>query len=216
MPGFAALFGGWVLILIVALAIITLLPIALAYVALRVQDSRNSEPDPRLGLKTAYHMVHTLAILLALFGASIFMIDLLDGAIGRNPGFRRFPPPGPGLNEMQRTAFGLIISGLLFGFVFWFFLLATNDSKRRAVRRVFVGGRMALCLLMTMFTVTGLLIVFIQKEPDHQATESLIALLLVWFPAMCLHMLLFYSNLTDRRAKKDADDDERPWRPSEV
>jgi hypothetical protein len=216
MPGLAALFGGIALVLVVALTAITLLPVALAYVALRVQDSRNAEPDARLGLKTAFHMVHTLAILLILFGASIFMMDLLDGAIAKNPAFRRFQPVGGGLNEMQRLAFALIISGLLFGFVFWFFLLATNDSKRRAVRRVFVGGRMALCLLMTMFTVTGLLIVFIQKEPNYQATEALVGLLLVWFPAMCLHMILFYANITDRRAKKDADEDERPWRPAEV
>jgi hypothetical protein len=226
-PGLGPLVGIGVFAMAVAFAIIAIVPSALAYVALRVQDTRQATPDPKLGLKTAFHLVHTIAILLILTGLSVFMIDALEGTIAKQPNLGpNFPGAGrpakpAGLNEMQRTSIALIASGLLFGVVFWAFLLGTNDSERRQVRRVFVGGRLALCLLILMITVTALLVNLIQKTANESATESLLALLIVWFPAAAIHMVLFFVNISgsgDRRSRSRRDrddDDDRGWRPED-
>ena len=71
--------------------------------------------------------------------------------------------------------------------VFWAFLLGTNDSEQRSVRRVFVGGRMALCLLITMFTVTGLIVNLAQKTSETAVPRRLVGTLLVWFPLESSH-----------------------------
>lgn len=233
-PGaLAGIIGAVAVVLTILAAALTIIPIvvALAYVALRVQDARQTEPDPRLGMKTAFHMMHTISILLVLGGLSVFMIDLMDGAIsGNKPNVA--PPPNPfggaapparaprgdSFNAAQRVAVALVVSGLLFGIAFWAFLLGTNDGTRKAVRRVFVGGRMALCLLITIVSVTGLLVVLMQKDPQHQVTEALLAMLIVWFPAACVHMILFFANMGEprsgRRRRDEDDEEERGWRPT--
>jgi hypothetical protein len=168
-------------------------------------------------MKLAFHTVHTTAVLIALFGASIFMYDVMDGAIGPGRNQPNFGGPrvrDDGLNELKRTALALIGSGALFGVVFWAFLLGTNDAEQRSVRRVFVGGRMALCLLITLFTVTGLIVNLAQKTSNADATETLVAMLLVWLPAGIVHMLLFFNNVNVRSSRRGGDDDDdRPWRP---
>jgi hypothetical protein len=226
-PGFGPIVGIGVFAMAVGFALIAILPSALAYVALRVQDTRQSTPDPKLGMKTAFHLVHTIAILLILTGLTVFMLDVLEGTIAKRPNLGpNFPGGGggrpakpAGLNEMQRVAIALIASGLLFGVVFWAFLLGTNDSERRSVRRVFVGGRLALCLLILMITVTTLLINLIQKNASDDLTESLLALLIVWFPAAAIHMVLFFINTSgggERRSRREsASDDDRGWRPED-
>jgi Na+/melibiose symporter-like transporter len=221
-PGLGAVIGATIVIMVVLGAAAVLVPVALAYVALRVQDAKQSTPDPKLGMKLAFHAVHTTAILLILTGATIFMIDLLEGAIAPAPnapnfGGRPAQVNQGGLNAAQRTAFALIGSGALFAVVFWAFLMGTNDSEQRSVRRVFGGARMALSLLITMFTVTGLIINLAQKSPEHQITEALIGMLLVWFPAGVIFMVLFFTNVNARtsgsRRRGDDDEDDRPWRP---
>ncbi len=220
MQGLAAIIGGAVILVAIIISVVALIPVALAYVALRVQDARQPEPDPKLGLKTAFHAVHTVAILIILFGLTVFMVDTLSGTIA--PGRQNFPraqrPAGP--NEMQRVAVGLVASGTLFALGFWAFLLRTNDATRRSVRRVFVGGRLALCLLITMMSVTGLFINLLQTNADAEVTESLLALLLVWAPASLIHLLLFSvatATHSAKRARRSRDDDEeeeeRGWHP---
>jgi len=227
LPGLGAVLGATIVMFVVLGAASVLVPVALVYVALRVQDARQTVPDPKVGMKLAFHAVHTTAILIILTGLSIFMIDLMDGSIAPGPNRPNFggqpaQMKDDGLNSAKRTALALVGSGLLFGVMFWAFLTGTNDAEQRSVRRVFVGGRMALCLLITMFTVTGLIVTLAQKEPEHTATEVLIGMLLVWFPAGIVHMLLFFNNVNVRKAKPtgrrrpaddDDDEDDRPWRP---
>ncbi|MBA4064963.1 MAG: hypothetical protein C0501_14865 [Isosphaera sp.] len=201
-----------------------LLPVALAYVALRVQDARHETPDPKLGLKTAFHTIHTAAVLLVLGGLSALMVDAMRDTLGGGAG-RGAPRPAPaaraqdGPNETQRVAAALIASGALFGGGFWALLVGTNDGSRRAVRRVFVGGRLALCLLVTLFTFTLLLVNLFQKEADASMTEAMLALLIVWAPAGVVHLLLFALNTAEPRERRGSDDRDRDrgrgWRPED-
>jgi heme/copper-type cytochrome/quinol oxidase subunit 2 len=221
IPGLGAIIGATVFLMVVFGAAAVLVPVALAYVALRVQDARQSTPDPKLGMKLAFHAVHSTAIIIILVGLSVLMIDLMEGTLAgaqNQPKFGGRPPAQvrqDGLNPMQRTSLAMVGSGALFAVVFWAFLMGTNDSELRSVRRVFGGGRMALCLLVTMFTVTGLIVNLAQKDPDHQITEGLVGTLLVWLPAGVIFMVLFFLNVNARTSSRRRDDEEedRPWRP---
>jgi hypothetical protein len=222
MAGLIGIIGGFIVVLIVVLAVGALVPVALAYVALRVRDARGTEPDPELGAKTAFHLINSIGILMALTGLTISMLDLMSGTIAPVPrGAQQpaFPPRGQpaqaqkegGFNNAQRTAAALTGVGALFALVFWGVLLGTNDRRRRSVQRVFTGGRMALCLLITMLAVAGLAVALIQKEPDDEATESLLAILIVWFTAAVFHLMLFRAATREPRKKRD--DEEEAWTP---
>lgn len=223
MQGLVAILGGFVIFLAVLLAGSALIPLALAYVALRVRDARNPEPDLQLGAKTAYHLIHTIGILMVLTGLTVSMVDLMSGTIAvKQPAQQQIGFPGrvappaqndEGFNAAQRTAAALVAVGTLFALLFWAMLLSTNDRKIKAVRRVFVGGRMTLCLLVTMATVAALTTVLIQKEPDDQATESLVAILLVWFPGAVVHMVLFQAASREARTRHLREGDEEAWTP---
>ena len=220
MLGFGAFFGGFAAFIAVLFAVTALIPFALAYVALRVRDSRSAEPDPALGTKTAFHLIHSLGVLMALAGLTISAMDLFSGEIApKQPGVVRGPQPAPaqkegGFNNAQRTAAALVGVGALFALVFWGLLLGTNDRKRRAVQRVFVGGRMTFCLLMTMIAVAGLVVVLVQKDPDHQLTESFLGMLFVWFPAAIIHMALFRAATREPKSRNPRDTEEEAWTPS--
>jgi heme/copper-type cytochrome/quinol oxidase subunit 2 len=223
MAGLIGIIGGIVALFIVILAVGALVPVALAYVALRVRDARDTEPDSELGGKTAYHLINSIGILMALTGLTISMLDLMSGTIAPKPAGQQqqvFPPrPQPaqaqkegGFNAAQRTAAALTGVGVVFALVFWGLLMGTNDRRRRSVQRVFVGGRMALCLLITMLAAAGLAVNLVQKDPDHEVTESLLAIFFVWFAAAVFHLLLFRASTREPRKKK-RDEEEEAWTP---
>src|SRR5215210_7319199 len=72
---------------------LTLGGLAVAYVALRVRDSRAEPPDPQLGFKAACYAFLTAGVLLALTGVSISVIDLLGDAMDPNPAGQQPQPP---------------------------------------------------------------------------------------------------------------------------
>src|SRR5262245_11566186 len=135
MNALEALFGGLAVTFVIAAILTVLFPAGLAYVALRVRDSRSARPDKWLGLKTAFHLVHSLAVLLSLVGLSVSAADLMQGQMGGQPRNqqvapqpnpfvvgRPVPPPAPRdefWNGDQRTAAPLVASGLLFALIFW-------------------------------------------------------------------------------------------------
>jgi heme/copper-type cytochrome/quinol oxidase subunit 2 len=222
MAGLIGIIGGFIVVLIVVLAVGALVPVALAYVALRVRDARGAEPDPELGAKTAFHLINSIGILMALTGLTISMLDLMSGTIAPKPaGVQQpgFPPrgqPAPaqkegGFNNAQRTAAALTGVGALFAVVFGGILLGTNDRRRRSVMRVFTGGRMALCLLITLLSLAGLVVALVQKDPEHEAAESLLAILLVWFAAAVVHLIVFRAATREPRKKRD--DEDEAWTP---
>ena len=144
MAGLVGILGGFVVAIIAFLAVGALVPVALAYVALRVRDARGPEPDPELGAKTAFHLIHSIGILMALTGLTVSMLDLMSG--DDRPQTRRsaaaaFPAARPagapakeeGFNNAQRTAAALTGVGVFFALVFWGVLLGTNDRRRRSV-----------------------------------------------------------------------------------
>ena len=69
----------------ILLLLIVIAPAGLAYIALRVRDSRLTVADPQLGFKTALHALHTLAVIMVLAGLSISAGDLLQGTLSDLP-----------------------------------------------------------------------------------------------------------------------------------
>jgi len=222
MAGLVGIIGGFVTLLILILAGDALVPVALAYVVLRVRDARGPDPDPALGTKTAYHLINSLGILMALTGLTVSILDLMSGTIAPKPAGQQQPvfPPCPqpaqpakegGFNTAQRTAAALTGVGVLFALAFWGLLKGTNDRRRRSVQRVFVGGRMALCLLITILAAAGLAVALVQKDPDYEVTESLLAILFVWLAAAIVHLILFRAATREPRKKRD--EEEEAWTP---
>jgi heme/copper-type cytochrome/quinol oxidase subunit 2 len=207
--GFAAIAGIAVFLAFVLSSAIALMLMALIYVALRIRDNRDSNTDPQLGKKAAFHLVHTMSVLMVLGGLTTFMVDALSGTIagkqrgGGAGGGAAFGPPmrrGGGFNEAQRTGVALVVVGTVFGLIFWGLLLATNDSERNNVRRVYVGGRMALALLITLFSFSLLVINLFQQTSSDELTETAIALMIVWIPAAGIHLALFQANASEGRS----------------
>lgn len=226
--------------LIVLAVILTILPlvivsIAYPYLALRLRDSREEKRDPELGLKAAYYMILSAAILLILFGLTVSAIDVMDGAIegkkDQAAGKQQVQPfpgqvrpvqqkdPFEQLTEAtQRTAWAITTSGLLFALTVMLLLkMGTNDVHFPAAKRVFVGGRLAFIGVVVMISVTALIVLFFQKEvPRKEPYEVLIAVLMIWVPALAVHIFLMRlyasqpyhvepKSLSKRRDRSDRD-----------
>jgi len=204
-----ALFSSLAILLAAAWILMVMVPVGLAYIALRVRDQRSVKPDKWLGLKTAFHLVHSLAVLLILGGLSVSAADLMQGQMGGQPRNqpavgqqnpfvvgRPVPPPAPKdefWNSAQRTAAPLVASGLLFALIFWGLLASgTNDGKYTTVRRTFVGGRLAVCLLVVFAAVTALGVLLAQKDPKMEPVELVSGVLIVWVPGTAVHLFLFH------------------------
>ena len=158
--------------------------------------------------------VSLLGILASLWGAlaatiGVAMLLLSAGALAE-----LLAPLEASLNfAAGLAAVGFALFGV-FALVFGGVLLGKNDRSRRSVMRVFTGGRMALCLLITMLTVAGLAVALVQKDPDHEITESLLAILIVWFAAAVVHLVAFRVATREKREKgTKRNEDEEAWTP---
>lgn len=138
------------------------------------------------------------AILLILLGLTISAIDVMDGAFEARAQQRRPQGQAPRdpfdqfADATQRTAWGVTISGLLFALTAMLLLkMGTNDSDFPAAKRVFAGGRLAFIAVIVMIAITVLIVLFFQKEvPRKEPYEILTAILLVWVPALAVHIFL--------------------------
>jgi heme/copper-type cytochrome/quinol oxidase subunit 2 len=222
IPGLAGFFGGVAVVFVLVFAVTALFPVALAYLALRVRDSREEHPDPKLGVKTAFHLLHTSGVLMLLIGMSVFTADMMSETLANRPKIGAFPgavarPAQDKFpNTAQRVSGALVGVGGMFTLMFWIMLFRTNDRTHPSVRRVFLGGRMTLALLIVMGAVTILAIDLVQRDPSLEVTETALGVLFVWIPAAGLHLLLFSILGAERRrgSRPDADnDDDRGWRP---
>jgi len=187
-----------------------------------LRDSREEKRDPELGIKTAYYLILSAAILLILFGLTISAIDVMDGTLEK----RNQARPQPQVQQQQqrdpfermitettqRTAWGMTVSGLLFSLTSMLLLkMGTNDIHYPAAKRVFVGGRLAFIGIVVMIAVTALIILFFQKEvPRKEPYEVIIAVLMVWAPALAVHIFLmrlyasqpYYDDRTTSRSSR--------------
>jgi putative exporter of polyketide antibiotics len=96
--------------------------------------------------------------------------------------------------------------------VFWGLLTGTNDRRFLAVRRTFLGGRLAVCLLVVFVAVTLIAVVVAQKDPKLEPVEAATGILIVWLPAALVHALLF--RLASRRPLEPPAVPTRPSRPT--
>jgi hypothetical protein len=179
--------------------------LAVAYVGLRLRDAKAEQPDPELGIKSAYQSFLSFGVLLALAGLSIAVGDLLAGAFedpnnkpqqqfNRNAGKmnQQFPlnqpmaPPAAGNEPFdtmnQRVAWPLVVSGVLAAFVSLLLLkLGTNDARYPSVRRTFGGFRLAVAGLNLVVIVTVVIeILFDRDETKTRPLPMAAGMLLVW------------------------------------
>lgn len=222
-------------------AFVILVPLALgglvvAYLSLRIRDARADQPDPELGIKSAYHAFLTAGILLALTGLSISVIDLLGDAfegpqanVQPQPQFNpRFPQPQPQPmpraraddpfgSMSQRVAWPLVISGVLFSLVALLLVkLGTNDPRYPSVRRTFGGVRLVVSGFTVMAAATLIIELLFQKDmPSTRPYAFGVGLLAIWFPASAVQVFLLKRDIglpyyvpPKPKAKKKWEDDE--------
>jgi hypothetical protein len=196
---------GSMIVLLIIVSVLPLVVVCLAYpyLALRLRDSREDHRDPELGIKTACYLILSAAILLILFGLTVSAIDVMEGTLEKRNQARQQPVPGQVQQQRdpferlvtettQRTAWALTVSGLLFALSAMLLLkMGTNDVHFPAAKRVFVGGRLAFIAVVVMIAVTVLIVLFFQKEvPRKEPYEVLIGVLIVWTPALAVHIFL--------------------------
>lgn len=183
--------------------------LAVAYIGLRIRDSRSETPDPELGIKCAYHAFMTAGILLALTGLTISAVDFLaeslgdkplnqpgqfvgpPGPFGPQPQFRAQPKADEPFDRLsQRIAWPLVISGCLCSLISLLLIKAgTNDDHFPAVRRAFGGLKLVVEGLNVMAGITVLIELLFQKEiADARPFSIALGLLVVWFPAAVIQV----------------------------
>jgi hypothetical protein len=157
------------------------------YLSLRVRESRSTRPDPQVGLKSVLYAFFSLGILLLLTGLALVVVRLLTE---KRQG-------AGGMSVPVRLGLAWMVAGLV---ILLFHLLLiktmTNDGLSLAVRRAFVGWRLAVHSLVVLTTVTILVSILFLKEADRPPwLKTLFGILLVWVPSWVLHIILlsFYS-----------------------
>jgi hypothetical protein len=205
------LFSGFallgVLFYVIMLAPLLLLALALPYVALRLCDARQRDPDPQLGFRTAQYFFFSLGVLLALTGLSNIVVDLVQqvleppqrgGLVVPAPFGQPNRPRGEFPDDAQRTGAAMILSGLLFaGLHFSLVLLLARERRRPSpTRRMFLGCRFAVHGIVVFIAMTGLLIVVFQRsDPGRdfilaELRNFFIGVLFVWLPSWGVHFVL--------------------------
>jgi hypothetical protein len=86
----------------------------------------------------------------------------------------------------------MMLSGIAFTFLHLGLVKAlTRDDQWPAARRMFVGWRFAIQVLVVIVTSTFLLGVLFQKDfGDKEARKTLFGILLVWVPSWVIHLAL--------------------------
>ncbi len=217
--------------------------LAVAYIGLRIRDSRAEQPDPELGLKAGLYFFMNAGILLALSGATMSVSDLLGDAFDNNkkpqqqiqppfgggfgPGFQQPPPRGnDGLLESvsQRIAWPLVISGLLTALISLAAIrLGTNDARYPTVRRTFTGWRLTSAGMSAMGGLIALNLLFFEKnQANLRPYGYAIGVLAVWLPTLAIQVFLMksysalpYFSPPKPKKKRDWDEDREPRRESE-
>lgn len=174
-----------------------LLALAIPYAVLKLRRQRDEENDPQVGLKAALHYFFSVSVILFLSGFNILAVEWVR---------EKKPPPAPvvgrqpkrplaasitGENPTQRLGTALTFSGLTFGLAHLaLIVLATNDRRWPAARRLFTGWRLAIHGLVILFVFTGLMITLFVEDLEMETLKSYLATLAVWMPAWAVDFTL--------------------------
>ena len=107
------------------------------------------------------------------------------------PGMPVPKAPREWFNDKQRTAAGLVSSGLLYAMIFWTVLrLCTNSRTFPAAGRSFVGVRLliSVAIIMTLTTI-AMVGVFQKGDTDLRSGGLIVGLALVWGTSALLHLV---------------------------
>jgi hypothetical protein len=164
-----------------------LLTLLVGYILLRQRDNQRQERDPELGIKVALHFFFSVCLLLLLTGLTVVTVDAMTSTKAG-----RLAPPRDGMSAAQRTGWGLAVAGLLLSVLHFVLVKAmTNDSRRPAARRFFLGWRFVINGLVFVITVAGLIVTLFQKDfGDDNTRKTYLAILLIWGPAWLIHLIL--------------------------
>jgi hypothetical protein len=170
-----------------ALLFLFLLSVLVGYILLRLRDNQRQERDPELGIKVALHFFLSVSILLVLFGLTTVVVDLLTSK--RAAGLAAV---GDEMSTAQRTGWGLTVAGGLLSLLHFALLKGmTNDSRRPAARRFFLGWRFVINGLMFVFAVSALIVTMFQKEMGNEdLRKTYLGMLLIWGPSWLIHLIL--------------------------
>jgi hypothetical protein len=192
------------------------------FLGLRVKNASlpSEERDPQLGRKFALGVFLHVAVMLLLTGLTISAVDIatemttnLGGNTTPTSAFRGpgMPPPTtstttskPFFNTQQRTAAGLMLSGVLHGVLFFMLLtFGTNARKYPAAGRAFVVNRLLVAGLILM-SVTTSFCLFLFSEGDMKVDSfgPILGLAVVWGPTALGHFLWLVFAMKQDEAKK--------------
>ena len=167
-----------------------MLGLAVPYLVIRLRETK----DPMAGLKVGLQFFFSTSVLLVLTGFTILLVDLLErdtilfGPAKGIPGRDAFPNPA------QRTAFALILSGLLFATVhFLLIIVFTRDAFSSPVRRTFLGWRFAIHGMIVMIALTFLLVDLFRENNRNLNMSQLrifLGILIIWTPSWLVHLFL--------------------------
>lgn len=193
------------------------------FLGLRVKNAAlpPDERDPHLGRKFTLGVFLHVAVMLLLTGLTISAVDIagdMTSNLGtknttattawRNP---NMPPPTPAattpkpfFNTQQRTAAGLMLSGVLHGVLFFMLLtFGTNARKFPAAGRAFVVNRLLVAgLILMSVTTTFCLFLFAEGDMRMESFGPILGLAVVWGPTALGHFLWLVFAMKQDEAKK--------------
>jgi hypothetical protein len=205
------------------------------FLSLRMRNTAlpAEERDPHTGRKFALGVFFHLGVLLVLTGLTLSAVDICENLTGSGnsggnapatwragPGMPP-PPPAAGkpfFNTQQRTACGLMLSGVLHGVLFFMLLtFATNARKFPAVGRAFVINRLLIAgVILMAITTSFCVMLFAEGEFMVESFGRVLGLALVWGPAALGHFLWLMFGMSKEKAKaKQKVDDAPPARERE-
>jgi hypothetical protein len=158
------------------------------YALLRLQDSRNPEHDPQIGVKSVFYFIFSLGVLIFLIGLNILVYDYI---LERTEAYKWDWSSAQRVStSLMATGVGICLLHLLM------ILIGTNDIEWPGTRRVFIGYRLAIFALVVLGAVTILNLQLFDMwfDPNtkikFENLKPVLSVLGVWGAAWLLHLIL--------------------------
>lgn len=178
-----------------------LLALAVPYAVIRLKAE--NPPDSQLGVKIVVHFFFSASILIIVAGLTMLVVDWMvrdfvpnevtDNPLGRTT---IASITAKGFNMTQRIGLGMILGGAVGAGVHALILFFCSEPHLRRIRRTFIGWRFAIHGVVLMFTVTVMIILFLQPHPLRPPVEVPLRVVtathLVWATSWLLHLALLF------------------------